>query len=206
MINLSDWKTLWLDLKGQTNPETSYNALCDLYTESHRAYHNLNHIEDCLTQFAEVKHLAEQPNEVEAALWLHDVIYDPRASDNEAQSKDWAVDILTQGKVTKTSIETISILILDTQHTVIPQTLDGKLIVDIDLSILGRPPKVFEKYEQQIRGEYQWVPIEHYRLGRRQILQSFLERDQIYQTAFFQERFEIQARKNLQTSIDQLTP
>ena len=81
---------------------------------------------------------------------------------------------------------------------------DQLLIVDIDLSILGRAPDVYDRYEVAIGEEYKWVPKVTYRRERRAVLRSFLERDSIFQTDRFRERFEVPARENLQRAIDQL--
>lgn len=204
MVDLSSWQNLWQRLKGQTKPEPLYKALITLYAEPHRAYHTLNHIKDCLSLFESVKHSVAQPNVVEMALWLHDIIYDPHAADNEEQSAAWAVEMMQAAQMEEKTIEAVFELILATKHTSIPNNGDAQLMVDIDLSILGQPPKLFDQYEAQIRIEYQWVPMEQYRRGRSQILQSFLDRDTIYQTRFFQAQFEAQARKNLARSLGRL--
>lgn len=181
--------------------DAHFEQLQACYGEVQRAYHNLAHIEDCLAQFDPVRSLAERPAEVEAALWLHDVIYDPRRQDNEARSADWAHTALAAGGVAVEVIERIAALILATQHTSIPVALDAMLVVDIDLSILGRPPAAFDRYERAIREEYAWVPAEQFRTGRAKVLHGFLERPRIYQTAHFYDRFEQQARQNVRRSI-----
>lgn len=78
------------------------------------------------------------------------------------------------------------------------------LLVDIDLSILGRTPSEFDEYENQIRQEYRWVTEETFRKGRAHILREFIRREFIYQTKFFRERYESQARENLRRSLRQL--
>lgn len=205
MTHFHRWQNLWHRLNGQTEPKTAYDALVALYSEPQRAYHTLNHINDCLSQFEQVRHLATQGDVVEMALWLHDVIYDPRAADNEEQSARWAVEVMQAAQMATETIDAVSELILATKHTGLPQGNDAQLLVDIDLSILGRPPAHFDQYEAQIRVEYQWVPLAQYRSGRSHILQTFLNRETIYQTSFFQAQFETQARENLARSIGRLT-
>lgn len=95
-------------------------------------------------------------------------------------------------------------LILATQHHTLPDVPGAALVVDIDLSILGRPAAEFDRYEAAIRQEYEWVPEPAYRQARLRILDGFVARPAIYQTAFFQERYEAQARLNLARSIQRL--
>jgi predicted metal-dependent HD superfamily phosphohydrolase len=204
MTNLPRWQTLWQRLGSTLNAAEVFAELETRYTEPQRAYHNLVHIADCLAQFDAARHLAGQPAEVEAAIWYHDVIYDPHASDNEAASAQWATERLRSGGTDEAITARIAALILATRHTAVPTEADAQLLVDIDLSILGRPPAVFDQYEQQIRREYDWVPEPAFRQGRAKILQGFLARERIYQTASFYDQFEEQARLNLARSLQQL--
>ena len=88
-------------------------------------------------------------------------------------------------------------LILATKHNR-PVSGDAALLVDIDLAILGKPADEFDRYDAAIRQEYAWVSEEAYRAGRSKVLQSFLDRTTIYQTEFFRNLYEAQARTNLQ--------
>ena len=47
---------------------------------------------------------------------------------------------------------------------------DAQLLVDIDLSILGSPAERFERYDQDVRKEYAWVPGFRYQEARAQVL------------------------------------
>ena len=87
-----------------------------------------------------------------------------------------------------------------------PLDPDARLLVDIDLAILGAAPERFDEYEVQVRQEYAWVPGPLFRRKRREILQGFLDRPCIYTTEPFRTRFELQARSNLQRSVARLKP
>ena len=82
-----------------------------------------------------------------------------------------------------------------------PEDADSCLLVDIDLAILGQADARFAEYEQQISQEYSWVEAEAFRQGREAVLRSFAERDFIYNTDYFRQYFEQQARLNLQTAL-----
>ncbi len=173
------------------------------YAEPYRAYHNLSHVLDCLNHAASVRAQLEHPQCVELALWFHDVIYEPRAGDNEERSAAFAVEALTE-LVTPEVLRHVEELILATRHPSRPTEADARYLVDIDLAILGAPPAAFDAYEAAIRREYRWVPAPLYRRKRKQVLQSFLDLDRIYLTEHFGRRLEEQARSNLQRSISKL--
>lgn len=175
-----------------------------LYDQPPRAYHNWSHVEACLRELSAVRSLCADPDALEVAIWLHDCIYDPQRHDNEEQSATLARKWLAELLAPSSFIDTVAQLILVTKHNAIPASPDGKLIVDIDLSILGQAPEVFDAYERAIRQEYSFVPDEAFRAGRTCILQGFLDRPKIYCTQSFQGRYERAARANLARSIEQL--
>ncbi|MCB0121552.1 MAG: hypothetical protein KDE58_04875 [Caldilineaceae bacterium] len=203
-ITPADWQRLWQALQVAPPEERYFVALQEYYTAPERAYHTLTHIAECLAHLAAVTPLAEHAAALQAAIWFHDVIYDPRRHDNEAASAAWAATVLQSVGVSTATIGTIQQFIEDTAHRHPPRSPDGALLVDIDLTILGAPSNRFAQYETQIRHEYAWVPWPTYCQRRADLLQQFLERPTIYQTALFQDRFEDQARRNLKRSIHRL--
>ncbi len=138
------------------------------------------------------------------ALWFHDAIYDVKGYDNEALSAQWAKESLVAVGAPTDEIEQIFNLIMVTQHTHVPENLDEQTLVDIDLSILGERIERYDEYDIQVRKEYSWVPNEVYRVKRSEVLEMFLDRPFIYNTAYFQQYFELQARENLKRSIAKL--
>jgi predicted metal-dependent HD superfamily phosphohydrolase len=174
------------------------------YAEPVRAYHTADHIRDCLTQFDLSRSAAERPDEVEAAIWFHDAIYRPGAPDNEDRSAALARTALADARAPVEVADRIAELILATRHLAIPVERDAVLLCDIDLSILGRAPDAFDEFERRIRQEYAWVPEAVYRGARAEILTGFLRRHSIFQTDYFRDRYEAQARTNLTRMIAQL--
>mgnify|MGYP000901035606 CR=1 FL=1 len=205
----TSWKRCWEALvpkdiaKGTDAGETLMHTLIAAYNEPQRKYHTEQHLRECLTLFNEHIQLAQEPAEIEMALWFHDAIYDVKAkgSKNEDQSADWAEDELRKAGVAPDRIARIKHHILATKHSALPQGADQQLLVDIDLAILGAPPERFAEYEQQVRQEYRHVPGLIFNWKRKQILKAFLARSPIYATPELNARFEQQARQNLAGAI-----
>lgn len=205
MIKLTRWQRLWQRLTGAQPAETWWLALQNHYAEPHRAYHTWQHLAECLHHFDAARSLLQHPDEVEVALWCHDVIYDTHRRDNEEASAQWAQQLLQEVGAPAATIQRVVDLILLTKHIAAPVDDDGAFLLDIDLAILGADTTRFAEYEAQVRQEYNWVAWPAFCTGRSQILQTFLQRPTLYRTPFFQERFEAQARTNLAASLINLT-
>lgn len=198
------WRDLWQRLGARAAAEPFFDELIRRYREPHRAYHTLDHVQDCLQQLDQVRDVTEHADEIELAVWCHDVVYEPHATDNELQSAAWVEKILVEGNVAAAVRARVRDLILATQHRAAPVWPDAALLVDIDLASLGYSPAEFDRYDAAIRQEYDWVPEAAYREARIKVLESFLARSVIYQTAWFHDRYEAQARQNLARAIQNL--
>jgi predicted metal-dependent HD superfamily phosphohydrolase len=196
---------LWHRLGAEGNPRSLFAQLAKAYAEPSRAYHNTEHIRDCLSQLDLSRELARKPDEVEAALWFHDVVYVPGAADNEDRSARLAEAALTAAEAPVERSRRVAKLVLATRHLMAPRDPDTQLICDIDLSILGREPTVFDRFERAIRQEYAHIAEPDYRHERAAVLAGFLRRESLYQTEYFRDRFEQQARINLSRVMRDLT-
>lgn len=204
MTSLARWKQPWAELGLPARMEL-HAELRKRYSEPHRAYHNQHHIAECLQLLEQAQALAEYSATIEIAIWFHDAIYDPRKTDNERRSANWAQRELRRAGASFDLQQRIVDLVMITCHGVAdPQTPDEALMSDIDLAILGAGVNRFDEYEQQVRQEYRHVPTQLFRPARRKILSEFLERERIYFTPWFRERREAQARANLQRSLIRL--
>ena len=197
------WIQLWQAIGASGDGAHWYDTLTQSYGESQRHYHNRDHLAECLEEFDRARHLAKDPAAVELALWFHDAVYDPKAADNEEQSAAMARNCLSAAGLSSLA-DTVGALVMATKSHDTGMSADAALLVDIDLSILGREPKRFAEFEAQIQEEYKWVPKLVFKFKRAQILERFLNRPRIYATDFFAGRYEEAARRNLTDSIQQL--
>jgi pantetheine-phosphate adenylyltransferase len=169
------WGGLVKRIGDSTTSPLVFENIVNAYSGPQRAYHNLEHIVLMLDEYELV---GGSSLAVECAIWFHDIVYDSASGDNEAQSALYAKKYL-----------------LDIGAD------DTKTITDLDLMILGTSERLFERYEQAIRAEYSWVPQDTFVSGRTAVLESFLNRHTIYNTAAFKEKYEQHARTNIKKSL-----
>jgi len=192
------WESTWAKLD-RPEPDGLFEAIAAAYAEPHRAYHTGQHLAECFAQLDACPVAAASPAAVELALWFHDAIYDTKASDNEKQSAAWARRALVD--LPPELVDRVEGLILVTEHAAEPGSADERLVLDVDLSILGAERPRFDEYERQVRVEYGWVPEDAYRSARARILRQFFERPVLYHVPWFRDRLEPIARVNLERSI-----
>ncbi|HEX7151302.1 MAG TPA: hypothetical protein VF618_07420 [Thermoanaerobaculia bacterium] len=161
------------------------------YSEGHRHYHTLAHLGEMLA-------LLEGDSEaVLAAMFFHDVIYDRRGA-NEERSADMAREALVDLHFSPEQVTLVERLILATKtHAPGDLPVETHVLLDADLAILGAPRARYQQYIEGVRFEYAWVPEELFRSGRSGVLRAFLEKEHIFLTERFRERFEAQARENI---------
>lgn len=202
-LSLEAWSALWARLGVRTDPRPLHVAVRARYAEPHRAYHTGEHIARTLTLLDGVRGRLHRPDEAELAVWLHDVVYEPRAADNEARSADLAAAWLAEGGADAARGERVRALILATRHAGPPTEHDARYVVDADLAILGAAPADFDRYEIQVREEYRFRSEAEWRMGRARLLRRFLDQPQLFLTPEFAV-LDAPARANLARSIARL--
>lgn len=201
MIDLYD---RWLQFDRRHTAEVEFRSLMKAYSTPPRAYHNLVHIGQCLEELDAVIDQALDRVALEAAVWFHDAVYDPRSHRNESDSAWLAHDFLNREGAPIATREKTIMLIMSTKTHSENVDKDVQLLSDIDLSILGQPEEAFWDYERKIRIEYDFVPEAGYRIGRTRILKKFFDRPSVYFTDYFKAKYELQAKRNLDKSIENL--
>ncbi len=205
------WNKTWASIGARGDPHSVFEQMCSMYAEPVRKYHTLDHIQDCFEQLFTHAPMIEDrytKDVLVISFWGHDIVYDPRATNNEEMSAVWMAHMLGCAGVDNSFVETVcKEYILPSKHLAHPEiklSFETKLFLDIDLSILGRAPEVFDRYERQIREEYSHVSEAEYILARSNVLCTFLERKPLFFTEPFQECYEAQAKTNLQRSLETL--
>lgn len=183
--------------------ESMVQELLGMYSQSHRKYHNLRHLQECLEEFNGVSDLCEAPMAARMALWYHDAVYDPGESTNERLSANKAKFDCMRLQAKPDFADRVCAIILTTAAGVAHES-DSALVVDIDRSILGKPWERFKEYETQIREEYARYTDDEYRAGRVLFLDALLRRPHIYVTERFREKYEGPARANIARSLMKL--
>ncbi len=202
LMHEARWQRDWSEAR--LDPPSDVAPLLARYREPHRAYHTVQHLDECFGWLDRARPATTEPHLVSLALWYHDAVYDPRASDNEQASADLAADALRSAGAVPAVVTAVSDLILATRHAALPAPGDPTVLVDIDLAILGAAPERFEEYERQIRVEYRWVPGLIFRHRRAEILRGFLDRPRLYQTEILHRELEQRARDNLAAALSKL--
>ena len=175
----------------------------DLFgTYQTRKYHNFSHISymlNFMNIFIRATSIRLDKSAMKMAIFWHDFY---QGEDAEELS---SVRAKQAAKASGISPEDVQKLIMATKHNVIDgQKLDemSELIHDLDLAILG-DNKNYGIYAYRVREEYaESVDYEIYVKNRIKLLNSFLEKERIYLTQYFFERFESIARENIRKERD----
>ena len=202
----ASWDAAWSALD-RPAPAGLQVELMNAWAEPHRHYHDQRHLRECLALWARWRDHSPGAGEVAIALRFHDAIYDPHASGNELNSAAWAARSIVRAGADSDTAQRVHDLVMATQHdapAALGSSLDARLLVDIDLSILGSPVERFERYDQDVRKEYAWVPGFRYQEARAQVLQGFLDRPQLYHGEHAVALLEAQARINLAAALSRL--
>ena len=171
------------------------------HSEPTRHYHTLKHLEHIYKEFQELELTAL----LEFAIFYHDIVYDASSNDNEEKSALISKQRLIALNVPTKLNEKVFQLIIETKsHKA--SCRENELFLDADLSILGSSERLYEKYTQQVRKEYEIYDDATYFTGRKKVLKSFLKKDRIYESVYFYTRYEQQARSNIEWEIKKLSP
>jgi predicted metal-dependent HD superfamily phosphohydrolase len=173
------------------------------WSEPHRSYHTVDHLKRMLSVVDGYADAAEDADTVRLAAWLHDIVYDPRRTDNEIRSAEFAAALLADRDHEQIA-EVVRLIWLTTNHSVEPGDRNGALINDADLAILAAEPDDYDAYARAVRQEYAHVPDDAFRAGRIAVLTQLLDLPQLYHVPALHEAWEAQARVQVEAEISAL--
>ena len=181
-----------------------WDEIVSHYSEKHRRYHTLKHLESVFELLKEVKPYLRNWNAIRFAVFYHDIIYDASRSDNEEQSAILAENRLSELKLEETLITKVYNLISSTKTHESNGNSDADFLLDADLSILGENEVRYQVYSAMIREEFNIYADNLYVPGRIKVLNHFLTKEYIYKTEMFRAKYEKQARTNLREELNSL--
>jgi predicted metal-dependent HD superfamily phosphohydrolase len=200
MLELSErFRSVWAHSAPETmdaKSDLAWQFLLTHYSESHRHYHNMDHISHCLLQLDEVAWQLEVPDAVELAIWFHDIIYQIGANDNELKSAE-VFRSLAQPVMNQALIDAVCGLIMATTHINDIRDGDAAAMVDIDLSSFGLPWEEYLADSHNLRQEQKDTPDQQFYAGKLKFLKALTRRNAIFQTRYFREKLEQRARQNI---------
>lgn len=177
-----------------------FAQLINMYTESWRSYHNLEHIIASLNYFDACKSHADFADAVEFAIWFHDCIYKLGARDNEALSRDCFV-AQARGYIVPAITDRVGELIMDTSHLCVPDSDDGKLIADIDLTSFGLSWDEYMQDSLAVQDEFpknsNGCPVQ----SKIIFLENLIGDGQIYYSDYYLDHFEQRAQDNVKKHL-----
>ncbi|MFZ6658692.1 hypothetical protein [Undibacterium sp. TJN19] len=204
------WSDLIQELAGSQKQSKEVWAIIErYYSEPHRSYHNLSHIQALLRHAETVKGLVQYYPALALSIWFHDLVYDTRVNDNERKSSALAAQLLMHLEIDSNIILHVQQCILATARHEIPQrgtvAADLPLFLDLDMAIFGSAPDVYQQYSRAMRNEYRWLEAPLYRAGRIKVLKRFAEREHLFFHPAMAAQYDTQARANLAWEIKKLT-
>jgi len=191
-------------MKKYTNQE-NYALECwteieDYYSSELRYYHNLFHIENMLSELKSIETDVKEKDTLLFSIYYHDIIYNTSNSDNEFKSA-----MLFKNRIERTSFKQVEKCVQQielTKEHKLAKDNDINILLDIDFSILGKSKTEYNEYSQNIRKEYQAYSDFEFKIGRKKVLNEFLNSPSIYKTDYFKTKYETNARNNISLELN----
>jgi len=208
----------WRSLAGGHKP-SAWDALERGYGDAHRAYHSWEHIAELLEKLDGFQALCAKPALIATAVFWHDSVYATQAPDGGKRSdlenvRDSAELFLRHTLLNADEAAAVHELIMATaDHTraeVKKEHYDGfagdlDLFLDLDLSPLAAPWKIFAANLEHIRFEFAWVPEREFYTSQIGMLEGFLKADaRLFRRAETRKKWLAAAKDNLRFCIDAL--
>lgn len=179
-----------------------HQKLVEYYNEGWRSYHTFEHIRQTLQWLDDCKEHAEDSNAIEMAIWFHDCIYVTGATDNEARSRDYFFQ-QSDGVLDDPFRARVAHLIMDTCHCEKPDSNDGRLIADIDLTSFGLAWDNYYADSMNVQKECSLSKPVTFE-SKTFYLNKLKRRKTVYYSDYYLQHYEASAQQNIARHLDQL--
>lgn len=195
--------------------DTWFVRLQDAYSDEKRTYHNLDSVRDKLNCYCEIKDNLKNSRALLLALFFQNFEYDPKALDGENKNLEHFNTFADEAGIptdTELREEVSALLKVAATHSTDAHKVGGAFggedahyFLDLDMAVLGSPPESYAEYREKIRGEYSFLSEPMYTALRLKVLQNFVQIPNIFATKEFRDKFEEQARQNIQAEVELLS-
>ena len=156
--------------------KANLDMLLDMWNESHRHYHNLDHLNDVVSQintFYNESNCSKKDHEkLLLTALFHDIVYDPLKNDNEEKSAEFFNNCCLEKNQ---DTEDIKNMILDTKAHNASTNL-SVLFNKFDMNIVERGIDELMQWESGIYNEYKIYGNDAYKQGRVKFLESLVDK------------------------------
>ena len=173
------------------------------HNQSSRSYHNLSHLYSITEIFDKFDLPILNQSIFYWTTFFHDYIYKAHRKDNEVKSAGIAKKALSPFLSSEDINSIVAIIESTARHKPLIDVPEQYAFLDADLAILASEKSIYDQYTKAIRQEYRIYPDLLYKSGRIKVLKHFLDRKEIYYTAYFK-NYEAKARRNLLREIEGL--
>ena len=129
------------------------------WAETHRKHHTVTHLHEMLDAIGLLADAGIEFDReaVELAAWFHDAVYEIGRDDNEDRSAELARELLASSPFRD---EVARLVLVTKTHEVADDDVNGAVLSDADLSVLGSDAFRYRSYAAAVRDEYAGVPDE----------------------------------------------
>lgn len=195
--------------------DTWFTKLQEAYSEEKRTYHNLDSLREKLNCYYEIKDNLKNPQAVLFALFFQNFEYDPKALDGENKNLEYFNAFADEAEIPADSPlreQASELLKVAATHSTDAHKIGGAFggedahyFLDLDMAVLGSSAENYADYREKIRGEYSFLSEPMYTALRLKVLQNFVQIPNIFATKEFREKYEEQARQNIQAEVELLS-
>lgn len=163
------------ELLNKWNIKCDIGTILSMWNESHRSYHNQNHLHDLINQINESKsnYSGKEYEKLLISSLFHDIVYDPMKNDNEEKSAQFFIECCVDKN--NPDILEIKQIILDTKNHE-PNTKLSESFNKFDMNIVERNFNELLEWEEGIFEEFKGYGKEAYREKRIKFLESLLDK------------------------------
>lgn len=174
--------------------------LLDRWGEEHRKYHGRTHLLAVLEALDLLTGPADPPRTVLLAAWFHDAVYRGIAGQDEEESARLAEDRLAHAGLPAAEVDEVARLVrMTADHQ--PETGDGALLSDADLSVLGGTPDAYARYLAAVRQDFAHIGDDDFAAGRAAVVRQLLQLEPLFHTPRGRDLWLAAARRNLQGEL-----